>query len=76
MNADQLKGKWHQWKGDAKVTWSKLTDDELTKVNGEAEKLLGALQQRYGYARDRAEKEVDRFIQSHEATPKREDRTH
>jgi uncharacterized protein YjbJ (UPF0337 family) len=76
MNTDQLKGKWHQWKGEAKVTWSKLTDDELNRVNGEAEKLMGVLQERYGYARERAEKEVDRFISAHEAQPRRDERPH
>jgi len=62
MNADQLKGKWHEWKGEAKVQWSRLTDDELDRIGGEAEKLVGAIQQRYGYAKDRAQREVDNFL--------------
>lgn len=59
MNADVLKGKWLQLKGEAKTQWGKLTDDDISTVDGNADKLAGLLQERYGYARDRAEKEVD-----------------
>ena len=62
MNSDQLKGKWHQLKGAAKVQWSKLTDDDFDRINGETEKLVGVIQERYGYARERATEEVNSFI--------------
>ena len=61
MNTDTLKGKWHQIKGEAKVQWGKLTDDELDQAAGHTEKLIGLLQEKYGYARDRAEQEVREF---------------
>ena len=61
MNQDTLKGKWHQLKGEAKVRWGKLTDDDLDQVSGNAEKLIGRIQQRYGYAREQAEREVHEF---------------
>jgi uncharacterized protein YjbJ (UPF0337 family) len=61
MNTDTLKGQWHQIKGEAKVRWGKLTDNELDQIEGNAEKLVGLVQERYGYARDRAEKEVKDF---------------
>ena len=63
MNSDQLKGKWHQLKGAAKVQWSKLTDDDFDRIDGESEKLVGVIQERYGYARERATQEVDNFIE-------------
>jgi uncharacterized protein YjbJ (UPF0337 family) len=65
MNTDTLKGKWHQIKGEAKVQWGKLTDDDLDKAAGHTEKLIGLLQERYGYERDRAEREVRNFEDRH-----------
>jgi uncharacterized protein YjbJ (UPF0337 family) len=62
MNEDVLKGKWHQLKGDIKSRWGKLTDDDLDRAEGDAEKLIGRVQERYGYARDEAKREVDDFI--------------
>jgi uncharacterized protein YjbJ (UPF0337 family) len=61
MNKDQLQGKWHQMKGEVKNQWGKLTDDDLEQVSGNLEKLVGLVQERYGYARERAQKEVDDF---------------
>jgi uncharacterized protein YjbJ (UPF0337 family) len=61
MNQNQLLGRWHQIKGEAKRQWGKLTDDDLDRIGGNAEKLVGLVQERYGYARDRAEEEVNRF---------------
>jgi uncharacterized protein YjbJ (UPF0337 family) len=65
MNEDILKGKWHQLKGEVKSRWGKLTDDDLDRVEGEAEKLVGRVQERYGYQRDEAKREVDEFIRRH-----------
>jgi uncharacterized protein YjbJ (UPF0337 family) len=65
MNADVLKGKWHQLKGEVKSQWGQLTDDDLNRVAGDAEKLVGKVQERYGYERDRAKREVDNFINRH-----------
>ena len=56
MNADTLKGQWHQLKGEVKTQWGKLTDDDLDQVAGHSEKLIGKLQERYGYQKDEAEK--------------------
>lgn len=62
MNADVLKGKWLQLKGKVRSQWGKLTDDELDQINGNSEQLVGLLQERYGYAKDRAEREVNTFM--------------
>lgn len=62
MNTDTMKGKWHELKGEAKMRWGKLTDDELEQVEGAVEKLVGLVQKHYGYERDRAKREVDAFV--------------
>jgi uncharacterized protein YjbJ (UPF0337 family) len=62
MNWDQLEGKWKELKGKARSKWGKLTDDDLENVAGKKDVLLGRIQQRYGYKRDQAEKEVDAWL--------------
>jgi len=61
MNQDVLKGKWHQLKGAAKAKWGKLTNDDLERIDGNSEELVGLVQERYGYAREKAEEDVRRF---------------
>ncbi|HXV24822.1 MAG TPA: CsbD family protein [Alphaproteobacteria bacterium] len=58
MNWDQARGNWNQVKGEVKKQWGKLTDDDFTQINGERDKLVGRIQERYGYAKDQAEREV------------------
>jgi uncharacterized protein YjbJ (UPF0337 family) len=65
MNDDVFKGKWHQLKGEVKSQWGKLTDDDVDRAEGDAEKLIGRLQERYGYQRDQAKREVDDFMRRH-----------
>ena len=62
MKEDVLKGKWMEIKGGIKEKWGKLTDDDLTVVEGKKDKLLGLLQKRYGYTKDKAEREYNKFI--------------
>ena len=69
MNADVFKGKWHQLKGEVKSRWGKLTDDDLDRVEGDTEQLIGRVQERYGYARDEARKDVAAFIDRHPEIP-------
>jgi uncharacterized protein YjbJ (UPF0337 family) len=54
MNNDIFEGKWKQMRGQAKVWWGKLTDDDLEKVGGNLDKLIGLLQEKYGYTRQQA----------------------
>jgi uncharacterized protein YjbJ (UPF0337 family) len=58
MNWDQIKGKWMQTKGSAKQQWGKLTDDELTQIEGDKDRLVGKVQEKYGVAREEAERQV------------------
>jgi uncharacterized protein YjbJ (UPF0337 family) len=62
MNWQQIEGKWKELKGKARSKWGKLTDDDLENVAGKKDMLMGRLEQRYGYKRDEAEKEVDAWI--------------
>jgi uncharacterized protein YjbJ (UPF0337 family) len=62
MNRDVLAGKWKQLKGGIKEQWGKLTDDDLDVAGGQYDKLAGRLQERYGWAKDRAERELDQFL--------------
>jgi uncharacterized protein YjbJ (UPF0337 family) len=61
-SADQLKGKWKQQVGGAKLAWGKLTEDEILKSEGRAEKLAGLVQERYAVTRDEADKQVKSFL--------------
>ena len=58
MNQDRLAGEWKQFKGKVKEKWGKLTDDDLTYIDGKRDRLVGRLQGRYGIARDMAEKQL------------------
>lgn len=60
MNNDVFQGKWKQIRGQVKVWWGKLTDDDLDKVNGEYDKFIGLLQEKYGYTRQQAEEEFEK----------------
>ncbi|PYX35561.1 MAG: CsbD family protein [Acidobacteria bacterium] len=58
MNWEQAKGKWTQVKGSVRKKWGKLTDDDLDVINGERERLVGKIQERYGIAKEEAENQV------------------
>ena len=64
MNKDIISGKWSQLKGKAQAKWGDLTNDDFDVAEGNAEYLSGRLQERYGWAKDRAEKEVHEFSDS------------
>ncbi|HMT15135.1 MAG TPA: CsbD family protein [Aestuariivirga sp.] len=62
MNWDRIEGNWKQIKGQAKIQWGKLTDDDLDVIEGNRDELEGKLQERYGYAKDKAKSEVDAWM--------------
>jgi uncharacterized protein YjbJ (UPF0337 family) len=64
MDWNRVEGNWKQVKGKVKEKWGKLTDDDLTTINGRRDQLEGKIQERYGYAKDQAQKEVDNWYNS------------
>ncbi len=54
MNEDILKGKWREIKGTVKEKWGILTGNDLVEIEGKGLRLLGLLQKKYGYAREKA----------------------
>ena len=61
MNRDRIEGNWLQLKGKVKQKWGKLTDDDLAAIEGKRDVLLGKIQERYGIARDEAERQLEEF---------------
>ena len=62
MNWDQVEGKWKQMKGSVRQKWGELTDSDYEQIAGNRDKFIGRLQERYGYTRDKAEKELDEWM--------------
>ena len=61
MNREILGGKWDEIKGKIKQQWGKLTDDDMTAIEGNNEEIYGRLRQRYGYSREEIERQLERF---------------
>lgn len=61
MNEETFKGNWLTLKGKIKEKWGQLTDDDLTEINGKRDQLLGKLQTKYGYAKEKADQELSNF---------------
>jgi uncharacterized protein YjbJ (UPF0337 family) len=66
MNQDILSGKWKQMRGELKTWWGKLTDDDFDRIGGQKDKLIGLIQERYGYTRELAEQEIERRLQEYD----------
>lgn len=62
MSWDVIKGKWKQIKGEARTQWGKLTDDDWDQIDGNREKLVGRLQEQYGWQKAETEQQVDDWI--------------
>jgi len=62
MNEDVLKGQWNQLKGRARQQWGKLTDDDVDKIKGSRDVLLGRIQEYYGRTREQAQREIDAWL--------------
>ncbi len=64
MNWDQIEGKWTQMKGSVKKQWGKLTDDDLDVIAGTRDQFVGKLQERYGIAKEEAERRADEWARN------------
>ena len=62
MNWDIVQGKWQQFKGLVKEKWGDLTDDDIDQIDGNRDKLSGKLQEKYGWAKEDAERNIDDFV--------------
>lgn len=62
MNEDIFAGKWREMRGTLRSWWGRLSDDDLERIGGEKDKLVGLVQERYGQTREQAEREVDRRL--------------
>lgn len=61
LNSQTLRGEWNQLKGSVKQKWADLTEDDLTHIEGDRDKLVGRVQERYGHSREDAERDVDNW---------------
>ncbi len=66
--SDILSGMWKQLRGNVKQTWGKLTDDDVAQIDGQRDKLVGKLQERYGYSKAQANDQVDEFLAKYKNT--------
>jgi uncharacterized protein YjbJ (UPF0337 family) len=66
-SADEIKGRWKQQVGAAKIAWGKLTEDELLKLEGQEQKLAGLVQERYAITRDEADRQVKSFFEKNKS---------
>jgi uncharacterized protein YjbJ (UPF0337 family) len=73
MNQEILKGKWLQVKGDVRSWWGKMTDDDVDQIQGDTERFVGKLQERYGYGREQAELELNNFLRLPDHSRRRSD---
>jgi uncharacterized protein YjbJ (UPF0337 family) len=64
MDWNVIEGNWKQAQGKIRQKWGKLTDDDLTRINGQREQLEGIIQQRYGFARDKVRQDVDAWLKT------------
>jgi uncharacterized protein YjbJ (UPF0337 family) len=62
MNWDRVEGNWKQFAGKVREKWGKLTDDDLQVINGQQDQLVGHIQERYGVAKDEAQKQVKNWV--------------
>lgn len=76
MNKEQFSGQWNTIKGKVKEKWGKLTDDDLSRIEGKRDQLLGFIQKRYGYEKERAQEELERWEKENKFDSQFHSKTH
>lgn len=71
MNWDRIEGDWKQLKGNIKVRWGKLTDDQLDVINGKRDVLAGKIQEAYGISKEEAEKQLNEWQERQKESDRR-----
>jgi uncharacterized protein YjbJ (UPF0337 family) len=66
MNADTFEGRWRQMRGELRSWWGRLSDNDFERIAGKKDRLIGMLQEKYGYTRDTAQQEVDRRFREYD----------
>jgi uncharacterized protein YjbJ (UPF0337 family) len=69
MNQDIFAGQWRQLRGELRSWWGKLTDEDVDKIGGQKDQLIGTIQEKYGYTREKAQQEVERRLQAYSEKP-------
>jgi uncharacterized protein YjbJ (UPF0337 family) len=70
VNQDIFQGRWTQIKGKVREKWGQLTDDDFTQIAGQKDQLVGRVQERYGLAKEEAQREVDDFLNDQTELPR------
>jgi uncharacterized protein YjbJ (UPF0337 family) len=71
MDSNVLESQWNRIKGEVRSKWGKLTDDDVERIAGSKDKLVGAVQERYGYVWDEAQQMVDRYLDDYDSLKNR-----
>ena len=66
MNTNDLEGNWNKLKGEIRSQWGKLTDDDIERISGNKDRLIGMVQEKYGYVWDEARQMVDRYLDEYD----------
>jgi len=66
MNTDTFEGQWRQMRGDLRSWWGRLSDNDFEKIAGKKDRLMGMLQEKYGYTREAAQQEMNRRFREYE----------
>lgn len=60
ISRQELEGHWNEVKGRIQERWGQITEDELQQAHGDANQLVGVLQQRTGETR----REIEDFLEA------------